>query len=66
MPVRGRSVFVGDFNQHHSLWGRHGRVSPGSSEMLEFTQRWSLSLAIPWGEVTWSSKEKRNSTIDHA
>ncbi|CCE29305.1 uncharacterized protein CPUR_02998 [Claviceps purpurea 20.1] len=38
-PVQARSVFVGDFNQHHPLWDKAERTSPGSDELLEFTTR---------------------------
>lgn len=63
---RGRHVLVGDFNTHHPMWDVHGRCSPYAGRLLEFTQRWRLSLATPYGEVTRQQQGQKDSTIDHA
>ena len=63
---RGRNVIVGDMNLHHPLWDREGRTSPRVGELLTLAQRWTLSLATPYGEPTRVRQGQRDSTIDHA
>lgn len=66
IPPRPRSVFVGDFNQHHPLWDKYNRTSPGSDALEAFTTRRRLGLATPRGEPTWQKQGKRDGTIDLA
>ena len=42
-----RTVLVGDFNQHHPLWDKEGRISNGVNDLLTLVQRWELRLATP-------------------
>ncbi len=64
--LRGRHFIVGDFNLHHPLWDRHHRTSPRVDTLLNLVNYAGLSLVTPPGLTTWSSHDRRDSTIDLA
>ena len=63
-PCEDRIV-IGDFNLHHPLWNNEQRLTHhnSSEQLLDITERESMSLITPKGITTWRARDTQ-STID--